>query len=404
MHKPLNGIRILDLSQAWAGPFASMMLADIGAEVLKVEPPVVGDHVRGWVTNKSKGQSPHLLAVNRNKKSVIIDLKSEKGKEIFMELAKKSDVILENFRPGVVEKLGIQYDEVKKVNPEVIYCSVSGFGQSGPYKNVAAYDLIIQGEGGPMSVTGELGGPSLKPGAPQADVFGAMSAAFTIMSSIMSKQQTGKGAYLDLAMLDTQVALMGYYIVNYALTGEIGRPMGTAHPLMVPYQSFKAKDIEINLAILNNRAWKNFCEVVERTEWFEDPRFATASSRVENRGLLTSLIEEITMTREAEYWIQKCIEKGIPAGAINPIDRLVTHKQLAHRNMIRKVQLPEIGEVLLPGIPWKLPGIDDEEIIPPPLHGQHTEEVLKGILNKTEQEILELKKEQIIEPLNSIRR
>ncbi|WP_413299871.1 CoA transferase [Bacillus sp. 1P10SD] len=398
MHKPLSGIRILDLSQAWAGPFASMLLADIGAEVIKIEPPVTGDHVRNWVTKETNGHSPHLLAVNRNKKSLILDLKNETGKQLFFEMAEKSDVILENFRPGIMKKLGIDYDEVRKRNPEIIFCSVSGFGQTGPYKDIAAYDLIIQGEGGAMSVTGERGGRPLKPGVPQADVFGAMVASNCIMAAIMTKQQTGKGSYLDIAMMDTQIALMGYYLANYVISGKIGKPMGTAHSLMVPYQSFPAKDIDINIAVLNDRAWKHFCEVIGKLEWIDDPRFITGENRVENRDFLVPLIEEITMTREANYWIQKFSEKGIPVGAINPTDRLFSHPQVAHRNMLRKVQHPEIGEIVLPGIPWKLPGIDDEEILAPPLHGQHTTEVLKKVLNLSEEQIKKLEDEQVITP------
>jgi crotonobetainyl-CoA:carnitine CoA-transferase CaiB-like acyl-CoA transferase len=402
MHKPLKGIRVLDLSQAWAGPFASMMLADIGAEVIKIEPPVTGDHVRGWVTKESNGQSPHLLAVNRNKKSIILDLKNEAGKKLFLDMVEKSDVILENFRPGIMKKLGIDYEEARKRNPEIIFCSVSGFGQSGPYRDIAAYDLIIQGEGGAMSVTGERGGRSLKPGVPQADVFGAMVAAHTLMAAIMTKKQTGKGAYLDIAMMDAQISLMGYYLANYALSEQVGKPMGTAHPLMVPYQSFPAQDIEINVAVLNDRSWNHFCDVLGRPEWLDDPRFMTGESRVENRDVLVPLIEEITETREANYWVQKLSEKGIPVGAINPTDRLFTHPQVSHRNMLRKVEHPEIGEIQLPGIPWKLPGIDDEDIMPPPLHGQHSKEVLKAVLNLSDDEIRKLEEEKVITPVSKV--
>jgi crotonobetainyl-CoA:carnitine CoA-transferase CaiB-like acyl-CoA transferase len=399
MHKPLKDIRVLDLSQAWAGPYASMMLADIGAEVIKIEPPVTGDHVRSWVTKDTNGHSPHLLAVNRNKKSIILDLKNETGKRLFFEMVEKSDVVIENFRPGVMKKLGIDYDEVRKRNPEIIFCSVSGFGQTGPYRDIAAYDLIIQGEGGAMSVTGERGGRPLKPGVPQADVFGAMVASFSIMSAIMTKQQTGKGAYLDIAMMDAQITLMGYYLANYAISGNVGKPMGTAHSLMVPYQSFPAKDIEINVAVLNDRAWRHFCEVIGKIEWVDDPRFITGGDRVENRDVLVPLIEEITMTQDANYWIQKFSEKGIPVGAINPTDRLYAHPQAIHRNMLRKVEHPEIGEILLPGIPWKLPGIDDEEIMSPPLHGQHTKDVLMEVLNLSEEQIRNLEENKVITPV-----
>lgn len=249
-----------------------------------------------------------------------------------------------------------------------------------------------------MSATGEENGPPLKLGAAQADFFAALLASNTITMAYLSKLKTGKGTYIDLAMLDMQVFIMGASIVNYVLTGDLPKRLGNAHHLMVPHQNIRTKDVDITIASLTERAWVNLWKVLGKPEILEDPRFLTNDGRAKHRELIISFIEEITVTREADYWVQKLNENNVPAGVINTIDRVVSHKQVEYRKMMRKVQHPDIGEILLPGIPWKLNEIDDEEIIPPPLHGQHTVKVLKEVLNKTEEEILELQKLQIITP------
>jgi len=378
--KPLRGLKVLDLTQAWAGPYCTMMLADAGAEVLKIEPPGIGDHVRLWTVSSSKGESPHFLAVNRNKKSVTLNLKHPRGREIFLRLAAESDVIVENFRPGVMRRLGLDYASLREVAPRAVCCSISGFGQSGPVSEHAAYDLIIQAVGGAMSVTGEEGGRPLKPGIPQADVMGGMVAAFTIMAALWGRARNGEGRCLDLAMLDTQVSAMGFHIVSYSLSGEVPTPMGARHPLLAPYESFRTMTDEITIGIANEGHWRRLCEALGLTALAEDPRFATNTARVDHRNELVALIEGVTETGSAEDWLGELSGRGIPCGRINRVDHLFTDPQVRHRRMLVALDHPTLGTVMVPGIPWKLVPADQEEpATPPPTLGQHTEAILRQL-------------------------
>lgn len=397
MKKPLKDIVVLDVTQYWAGPCCSMILADMGAEVIKIEPPGVGDGVRAWSMPGSKGESPHYLPVNRNKKSILLNLKLPKAKEIFLELAKQADIVLENFRPGVVKKLGIDYDAVKEVKPDIIYCSISGFGQTGPYSHNAAFDVVLQALGGLMSVTGEEGGRPVKPGAPQADVFGAMNAAMTILAMLIEREKTGEGGYLDIALLDSQIFLMGYHILTYLFSGQIPKPMGTKHPLLTPYESFQTKDIEIIIGVATERHWVKLCEILDKKELATDERFNNSSQRIKHREDLHPIIEKITLTRPGEYWLKALEENGIPCAAINTVDKLLEDPQVIHRNMIIEIENQAFGRVKVPGIPWKLGPISEEEPpVPPPLLGQHIMEILSERLGYSKEQVNKLKEEGVI--------
>ncbi|MCK4285994.1 MAG: CoA transferase, partial [Candidatus Lokiarchaeota archaeon] len=262
MVRPLEGIKVLDLSRALAGPYCTMMLADMGAEVIKLEMPGRGDDSRAWGPPFIEGESAYFMSVNRNKKSLTLNLKKEKSKEIIHKLIKQSDVIIENFRPGTMEKLGLSYNEVKKTNPEIIYCSISGFGQDGPYRLLPGMDQVLQGMGGLMSITGESGGSPIKVGVAVADIAGGMFAAFAIMIALYNKEKTGKGQIIDTSLLDCQIAWLTYRAGSFFASGEIPKPLGSGHPVIVPYQAFKAKDAYINIAVGNDQLWQKFCEAV----------------------------------------------------------------------------------------------------------------------------------------------
>ena len=378
--KPLRGLKVLDLTQAWAGPYCTMMLADAGADVVKIEPPGVGDHVRQWTVSSSKGESPHFIAVNRNKHSMTLNLKHPEGRKIFLRLAAQSDVIIENFRPGVMKRFGLDYEPVRAVAPQAIYCSVSGFGQTGPRSADAAYDLIIQSVGGAMGVTGEEGGRPLKPGIPQGDVMGALGAAFTIMAALYGRAQGGKGRYLDLAMLDMQISAMAFHIVSYALSGNVPLPMGAKHPLLAPYESFRTATTEITIGIANDHHWQRLCEVLDLPTLATEAKFATNRDRVDYRDELASLIENVTHTQPAEFWLSRLNAGGIPCGQINAVNDLFGEPQVRHRNMLIPLEHPVLGTVTVPGIPWKLVPPDEEEPpTAPPTLGQHTEQILHGL-------------------------
>ncbi len=394
--KPLADLTVLDLTQAWAGPYATMMLADLGARVIKVEPPGVGDHVRGWTVAASKGESPHFLAVNRNKRSLTLNLKEARGREILLRLAAGSDVLAENFRPGVMQRFKLDYEAVRAVSPAIIYCSVSGFGQTGPMAEHAAYDLVIQGAGGAMSVTGEEGGRPLKPGIPQADVMGGLCAAFTIMAALHGRARDGQGRRLDVSMLDMQVSLMGYHLVSYAFSGKVPHPMGTRHPLVAPYEAFRTGSDEITIGIATEGHWRLLCQAIGLPALADDPRFANNAARVAHRDELGRQIEAVTLTRPAEAWLEALAAHGVPCERINNVQHLIDHPQLRHRRMITSVPNATFGQVSIPGMPWKVvPPEQEPASTPPPGLGQHTDEVL-GEFGYSRAEIDALRRDGVI--------
>jgi crotonobetainyl-CoA:carnitine CoA-transferase CaiB-like acyl-CoA transferase len=395
--RPLQDIKVLDLTQVLVGPFAAMLLADLGAEVIKIEPPGLGDHVRGWTPPGCKGESPHFLAVNRSKKSVSLNLKSPAGSKIFLRLAEDADVLLENFRPGVMDRLGLGYDILRVRNQRIIYCSMSGFGQTGPAKHDAAYDLIIQGMGGAMSVTGEEGGRPLKPGIPQADVMGGLGAVVAVLAALYSRDRTGKGEYIDLSMLDIQVAAMGHFIMTYILTGRIGGPLGTAHPILTPYETFRTKSFEINIAAVTEEHWQKLCDLLGLSHLKKDERFETFESRVKNRKLLTPMIDEILLEKPGEEWIEILKAKKIPCGPINNVEMLLKHPQVIHRNMVVEVDHPTLGRIKIPGSPIRLGQVTEEEsVTAPPLLGQHNREILCQRLGYSETDLENFRAQGVI--------
>ena len=376
MVRPLESILILDLSRALAGPYCSMMLADMGAEIIKIEMPGRGDDSRSWGPPFVEGESAYFMSVNRNKKSITLNLKSEKSKEIIEKLIKKADIIIENFRPGTMDKLGLSYENVAELNPEIIYASISGFGQDGPYRLLPGFDQVIQGMGGLMSVTGEPGGSPIKVGVAVADIAGGMFAAYGIMIALFNRQRTGKGQMIDVSLLDSQVAWLTYRAGSFFASGKIPQPLGSGHPNIVPYQAFKASDTYVNIAAGNDQLWQKFCSAVGLEDIVENPKFATNAKRVENRNELVNIISNIVSSKNAQEWLDILTKAGVPCGPIYTLDEIFTDPQVLHRNMVKDLDHIKAGKIKVTGVPVKLSATPGEILTAPPVLGQHTKEIL----------------------------
>jgi formyl-CoA transferase/CoA:oxalate CoA-transferase len=376
MVRPLEGITVLDLSRALAGPYCTMMLADMGAEIIKVEMPGRGDDSRSWGPPFVEGESAYFMSVNRNKKSITLNLKSEKSGEIIEKLIIKAGVIVENFRPGTMDKLGLSYENVGKLNPKIIYASISGFGQDGPYRLLPGFDQVLQGMGGLMSITGEPGGPPIKVGIAVADIGGGMFAAYGIMIALFNLQRTGKGQLIDISLFDSQIAWLTYRAGSFFTSNKIPQPLGSGHPNIVPYQAFKAKDTYVNIAAGNDQLWHKFCRVVKLEDLIENPKFVTNANRVENRHELVNIISEVIKTKNAQEWLDILTKAGVPCGPIYTLDEIFTDPQVLHREMVKELDHLKAGKIKVTGIPVKLSDTPGEILTPPPILGQNTKEIL----------------------------
>ena len=393
--RPLDDLFVVDLTRILSGPICTMLMADMGAEVIKVEPPPLGDDSRQWGPPFIGGISTYFLSVNRNKKSLGLNLKSKDGRAILHKLIERADVLLENFRPGVLDRLGFGYEAVTKLNPRTIYCSVSGFGHTGPYRDRPGYDVIAQGESGMMDLTGYPDGPPAKLGASLADIVAGLYAFNGICLALLARQKTGKGQHVDVSLLDGMVSTLAYHALIYLSTGRSPTRAGTRHPSIVPYECFQTKDGFVNIAVTNQKQWENFCEVLGFPEIAHDDRFETMKARLSNYGILRPTIERVVSMMSRTEVIKAMSEVGIPAGPINTVGEILEDPHIHARQMVAELTHPQYGPLRVLGIPIKLsdtPGIVENA---PPMFGEHNRDVLQK-LGFTEKEVAELERSGVL--------
>ncbi len=376
---PLDDLLVIDLTRALAGPYCTLMLGDLGARVIKVETPEGGDDTRGWGPPFLNGESSYFLGINRNKESVTLNLKHPRGQEVLRRLIDRADALVENFRPGVMDRFGFGYDAVHAMNPRLIYASVSGFGQDGPYRERVAYDLILQGMGGLMGITGEEGGSPVKIGVAVTDIAAGMFAAYAILAALRARDRTGEGQRVDVSMLDSQVAWMTYQAGYYFATGENPKRLGSAHPSLVPYQAFRTLDGYVNVAVGSEAIWSRFVVAIGAPHLAEDPRFRTNADRVAHRDVLIPILDTIFAGRPTADWVAVLEQAGVPAGPIYLLSDLFSDPQVHHRRMLVEIDHPRAGRIKQTGVPVKLSATPGRLTSPPPLLGQHTEAVLREL-------------------------
>lgn len=393
---PLEGIRVLDLSRVVSGPYCTMMLGDLGAEVIKIEHPEIKDETRSWGPpfHKKRGDSAYYLSVNRNKKSLTLDFKTDEGKKILRELIEQSDVLVENFRTGVMEKLGFSYEEVKKINPQLIYCSITGFGGTGPYAQKGGYDVLVQAMGGMMSINGEENEP-MKVGIPIVDLTTAMLSTQGILAALFVRARTGNGQHIETSLLESQLSLLSNVGSNYLMSEELPKKYGNDHPNIVPYQPYKAKNGMFIVTVTNNKLWRAFCHVINRYDFFANKLFKTNALRVENRDLLNAELEKIFETKTVNEWIKLFEEDEIPAGPINNLKQVFSNEQVIARNMVVNKR-DKNGTVKMVGIPIKFSDTKPDIRLNPPIFGINTKEIIVDLLKYDVEEYEKLKKQNII--------
>jgi crotonobetainyl-CoA:carnitine CoA-transferase CaiB-like acyl-CoA transferase len=384
---PLDGLVVLDLTRVLSGPYCTMMLADLGARVIKIEQPGRGDDTRAWGPPFAGSESAYFLSINRNKESVTLNLKNERGRDLVTRLLERADVLIENFRPGAMARLGLDYNQVSSRWPRLVYCSISGFGQAGPRRDEPGYDAVAQAEGGLMNITGPGDGPPFRLGVAVADIVTGMFAAQGITAALLARERTGRGQFVDIAMLDSTVALLTYQASSYFATGISPVRMGNRHPSIVPYENFAASDGDFMLSVGNDAIWQSFCRVTGLDDLAHDPRFVTNAARVEHYDDLKPVLDERLRTRPRHEWIAALLAAGVPCGAVRNAGEVLSDPQLEHRDMIASVEHATQGRLKVLGSPLKLSATPSSVREAPPTLGQHTESVLSRDLGLSRQEI-----------------
>ena len=397
MFGPLKGVKILDLTWVLAGPFASMVLCDLGADVIKVERPGVGDVAR-YTAPIVNGESCYFFSVNRGKRSLTLDLKSERGRDIFLRLVEKADVVMENFTPGTMERLGLGYPTLQERNPRLVYAATSGFGQTGPDRFRPALDVVVQGMGGIMSITGEPDGPPVRPGASLGDITGGLFTAIGVLAALQERERSGRGQMLDVSMLDCQISILENAFVRYFATGEVPKPLGTRHPAATPFQAFPTKDGYIVLALswgIENQ-WELYCATIGRHDLIDDPRFDTPALRTEHHGELEPLLIEAMRKKTTAEWLREFDAIGLACGPLNNIPQAAEQPQVKARGMLVEVEHPVIGRLPLPDTPVKLSRTPGGIRSASPALGEHTDAVLRDLLALSDDEIADLRRSSVI--------
>lgn len=394
MQKALEGVRVLDFTEVMAGPFCSMLLGDMGADIIKIERPGRGDGIRKNGPFR-QGESYPFTMINRNKRSLTLNLKDPRSKGIVERLIQQADILLENFRPGTMETLGLSYEKVSQINPRIIYASISGFGQTGPYRNRGGFDLIAQAMGGLMSVTGEPGRPPTKAGYPVTDLGTALFCVYGILSALYAREQTGEGQHVDTSLFETAIAWSVWHAARYFGNGEIPGPLGSAHPLNAPYQAFQTKDIYIVIAAITQEMWENLCSLLNLEHLKTDPRFKSGEDRLKNVAALIPLLQEQFLTRTGAEWMKELTRMGIPCGPINTLDQVFTDPQTIARGMVTELEQPLAGKIKTVGPAVKLSKTPTQIWRHAPLLGEHTREILFS-LGYSEEEIAELENNQVV--------
>ncbi len=393
--QPLHGIRVLDLSRVLAGPYCTMVLGDLGADVIKVEPPE-GDETRGWGPPFAVGESAYYLCVNRNKRDIVINLKTEEGRVILIDLAKQCDVLVENFRPGTLARFSMDYETLHELNPGLIYCSITGFGQTGPLRNQPGYDLMIQAMGGIMSITGQPDGTPMKVGVAVADLFAGQNAIIAILAALQARERTGKGQHLDISLFDSQLGWLANVASNYLISGELPKRYGNAHASIVPYQSFRASDEYFVIAVGNDKQFARLCELIGKLELADNSHFTTNDARVVHREELIQILQSVFEVKSAAHWLSALEVAGIPSSPINTIDKVFSMQHVSVREMLIHMTHPMAGDLTLVASPLKMSETPVQYLLPPPLKGEHTARVLTELLGFSPLQVDELKARGVI--------
>ena len=396
---PLDGIRVLDFSRVLAGPLCSMMLGDLGADVIKVERPHIGDETRAWGppwADVNQNYSAYFLCINRNKRSITLNLRSEAGQKIARDLSKSAHIVIENFKPGQMSRFNLGYDDLSAINPALVYCSITGFGQSGPYQNRPGYDFVIQAMSGLMSITGPKDGPPHKVGVAVSDVFTALFACNAIQGALRHAERTGIGQHIDMALFDSQLAALVNIGSNFLVSGDVPARFGNDHANIVPYQTFQAKDQAFVVAVGNDRQFARLCTLLNREDLTEDEHYHTNPARVANRVALTAILSEAFAKHEASHWVQALLEVGIPSGPINSVAQALNDPHTIERGMVETITLPDATEVQQTASPLNLSQTPPTTRYPPPQLGEHTEQILQDLLGMSQSQINQLRDEEAI--------
>lgn len=395
MSLPLSDVRVLDLTLIMAGPYCTLIFGDLGAEVIKIERPGIGESARKMPTFVFEGESAYFIAMNRNKKSITLDLKEQEGRNIFYELAKKSDVVIDNFRPGVVKSLGVDFDTLRKINPRIICCSISGYGQTGPFKNRPAFDLVIQARGGIMSYTGEPGRIPVRMGAPMGDLAGGLFASQGILAALFQREKTGRGQQIDISLLDCQTSLLTYRAQYYFSGKEIARPVGSGHVSAHPIRAFQTKTFDVVIDANTENIFVELCNGIGKSNMCQNPKFNSREMRLKHKEELYAILEKVFLEKTGEEWLV-LLEEKIPIAPINTIEKALADPQTLNRNMVVEVEYENGKKLKIVGNPIKMSEIEEEVFKRPPRLGEHTDRILSEVLNYSPEEIRRLRERKII--------